>query len=129
MKIFLTGGTGFIGQHLAQSLTERGWDVVALVCNPNCAQAHRLTKLGAQLVAGDVTDRESMRAGMRGVDVVVHGAGSYDFGVTADERKLMHTINVFGTDNVLSLAREMNIPRTVFLSATMYWGRNRTAGA
>lgn len=126
MKIFLTGGTGFIGQHLAHSLTGRGWEVVALVRKPDSAEARSLSKMGAQIVAGDVTDRESMRAGMLGADAVVHSAGAYEFGVTEDGKKLMHAINVSGADNVFSLARELNIPRTVFISATMYWGETGT---
>lgn len=75
MKIFLTGGTGFIGQPLTQSLIARGWNVVALVRKPDSAQTRASTKMGAQCVAGDVTDRESMRAGMKGADMVVHNAG------------------------------------------------------
>ena len=122
MKIFLTGGTGFIGQPLTQSLIARGWEVVALVRKPDSPQARALTKMGAQCVAGDVTDRESIRAGMNGTDIVVHNAGWYEFGVTGNDRKFMHTINVTGTDNVLSLALELGIPRSVYVSSTVFWG-------
>lgn len=74
MKVFLTGGTGFIGQPLAQALLARGWTVVTLVRQPDSPPAHALTKMGAQCVAGDVTDRDSLRAGMTGADLVVHNA-------------------------------------------------------
>jgi dihydroflavonol-4-reductase len=122
MKVFLTGGTGFIGQPLTQSLIARGWNVVALVRKANSPQARALIKMGAQCVAGDVTDRESMRAGMTGADIVVHNAGWYELGVPKSARKLMHAINVTGTDNVLSLALELGIPRTVYVSSTVYYG-------
>jgi len=122
MKVFLTGGTGFIGQSLTQSLIARGWNVVALVRKPDSPQARALTKMGAQCVAGDVTDRESMRAGMMGADIVVHNAGWYELGVPENARKLMHAINVTGTDNVLSLALELGIPRAVYVSSTLYYG-------
>ncbi len=56
MKIFLTGGTGFIGQPLTQALIARGWNLLALVRNANSPQARALIKMGAQCVAGDVTD-------------------------------------------------------------------------
>jgi dihydroflavonol-4-reductase len=122
LKIFLTGGTGFIGYPLTQAFVSRGWDIVALVRKPDSPQAHALATMGVQCVAGDITDRESMRAGMNGADMVVHNAGWFEFGVTANGRRLMQAINVTGTDNVLSLALELSIPRTVYVSSTIFWG-------
>lgn len=122
MKVFLTGGTGFIGQPLTKALLARGWEVVTLVRNPDSPQAHALTMMGAQCVPGDITDRESMRTGMAGADIVVHNAAWYEVGVSRNARKLMHTINVTGTTNVLSLALEFGIPRTVYVSSTVYYG-------
>jgi dihydroflavonol-4-reductase len=122
MKIFLTGGTGFIGQPLTRSLLARGWNVVALMRKPNSPPARALIKMGAQCMVGDVTDRESMRAGMTGADIVVHNAAWYELGVPENARRLMHAINVAGTDNVLSLALELAIPRTVYVSSTLYYG-------
>jgi uncharacterized protein YbjT (DUF2867 family) len=67
MKVFLTGGTGFIGQPLTKALLARGWDVTVLARKPTSAQAVAITKMGATCVAGDVTERESMRAAMNGL--------------------------------------------------------------
>ena len=39
MKVFLTGGTGFIGQRLTQTLIQRGWKVTVLVRNPESVEA------------------------------------------------------------------------------------------
>jgi uncharacterized protein YbjT (DUF2867 family) len=60
MKVFLTGATGFIGQPLTKALLARGWNVVALARKPDSAKARALTRMGAQCVTGDVTNRESM---------------------------------------------------------------------
>jgi dihydroflavonol-4-reductase len=122
MKVFLTGGTGFIGQPLTKALLSRGWNVTALVRRPEGPEAQALTRLGAVCVAGDVTDRESMRAGMSGADIVIHNAGWYEMGVSIRARSLMHAINVTGTDNVLGLAQEMGIPRSVYISSVAYFG-------
>ena len=126
MKVFLTGGTGFIGQPLTQALIARGWNVVALVRKSNSSPAHALMKMGAQCVAGDVTDRESMRAGMTGADIVVHNAGWYEVGVHKNARKLMYDINVTGTDSVLSLALELGVTHTVYVSSGLYYGDTGT---
>ena len=122
MKVFLTGGTGFIGQPLVAALLRRNWRVIALVRNVNSAPARALAQLGVQCVPGDVTQRESMRTGMTGADMVIHNAGWYEYGLNAKARKLMYEINVTGTDNVLSLALELGIQRTVHVSTTLYYG-------
>jgi nucleoside-diphosphate-sugar epimerase len=122
MKIFLTGGTGFIGQSLTKALLARGWMVIALVRNAGSSQARALTTMGAQCIVGDITTRESLRAGMIGADVVIHTAGLFKLGISKNARKLMHTINVTGTENVLSLALELGIPRTLHISTYTYFG-------
>jgi dihydroflavonol-4-reductase len=122
MKVFLTGGTGFIGQALTQALLARGWQVVALVRKPTSAAARALAKKGAKCVTGDVTERESMREGMAGADIVVHSAAWYELGVTRSAQPLMHAINVTGTDNVLSLAREVGVSRALYVSSTAFYG-------
>lgn len=122
MKIFLTGGTGFIGKQLVRSLRARGWEVTALVRNPDSPQARALTKTGTQCVPGDILDRESMRPGMTGADMIVHNAGHYEYGLTADGKKRMRDINVRGTDTVLGLARELRVPRTIYVSTTQAFG-------
>jgi len=116
LRVFLTGGTGFIGQPLTQALLARGWSVAALVRKPEAPQARALSKMGAQCVVGDVTDPAPMRAGMTGADIVIHNAGQYEFGVNADGKRRMHAINVTGTENVLSLAMELGVPRSIYIS-------------
>ncbi|MFZ4813288.1 MAG: SDR family oxidoreductase [Phototrophicaceae bacterium] len=66
MRYFITGATGFIGGHMVRQLREQGHEVVALVRSP--AKATDLAALGAQLAAGDITDKASVKAAMQGVD-------------------------------------------------------------
>jgi dihydroflavonol-4-reductase len=121
-RVFLTGGTGFIGQPLTRSLLSRGWGVTGLVRRPASPQAQSLARMGAQLAAGDVTDRESMRASMGGAEIVVHNAGHYEYGIDHAGRERMQAINVQGTDNVLGLARELGVPRVVYVSSMQAFG-------
>jgi nucleoside-diphosphate-sugar epimerase len=48
---------------------------------PDSAEANAIQVMGAQLVRGDVTDRESMRQAMMGKDIVIHNAAWYEFGI------------------------------------------------
>jgi nucleoside-diphosphate-sugar epimerase len=122
MKVFLTGGTGFIGQPLTKAFLTRGWSITALVRKTNTPQSQALSKIGVQLSTGDVTERESMRAAMNGADIVVHNAGHYEYGVDKAGKQRMHAINVTGTDNVLGLAHDLGIPRTVYVSTVQAFG-------
>jgi dihydroflavonol-4-reductase len=114
MKTFVTGGTGFIGNQVVRRLLERGHDVTCLVRSP--AKAAGLSDMGAAVVQGDITDRESMREGMTGADVVFHIAAWYEVGLPPSDEERMEQINVGGTENVLGLAVELGIPRIVYTS-------------
>ncbi|MBN1424972.1 NAD-dependent epimerase/dehydratase family protein, partial [Candidatus Fermentibacteria bacterium] len=108
----VTGATGFIGSHLVRQLTHEGHRVSAVVRNPE--RSGGLADLGVELHTGDVAERESIRGPMAGCDGVFHVAGWYKIGLrySADAQR----VNVTGTRNVLSLARELGIPKTVYTS-------------
>lgn len=112
MKYFVTGATGFIGGRLAELLVGRGHEVVALVRTP--ARAKNLEAKGIQFAQGDITDKESMRQPMTGVDGVFHVAAWYKVG--AKDSSMAQAINVDGTRNVLELMKELNIPKGVYTS-------------
>ncbi len=112
MKYFVTGATGFVGGSLVKQLKAAGHDVVAIVRSPE--KAGHLQQMGIALVKGDVTDKESMRQAMTGVDGVYHVAGWYKVGVR--DKAPGYQINVQGTRNVLELMRELNIPKGVYTS-------------
>lgn len=112
MKYFVTGATGFVGGVLAKRLRAQGHAVHASVRNP--AKAKDLEALGVTLFEGDVTDKESMRAGMTGVDGVYHVAGWYKIG--AKDKSPGVKVNIQGTRNVLDLMQELKIPKGVYTS-------------
>lgn len=111
MRYFVTGATGFVGGHLVRQLVDDGHDVVALV--RSSAGATNLPD-EAEVVAGDVTEKESMRDAMAGVDGVFHVAGWYRIGV--DDEETATRVNVDGTRNVLELVRELDVPKAVYTS-------------
>ncbi len=118
MKIFVTGATGFSGSHLVPKLLARGDAVTCLVRDPN--KATPLSKMGAQLAAGDVTQRESMRVPMQSAETVFHLAGMYEFG-KVDVRR-MRAVNVDGTHNTLELAAELGVPHIIHASTVGVFG-------
>jgi dihydroflavonol-4-reductase len=119
MRVFVTGGTGFIGGHVVRSLSERGDDVVALVRDP--AKASELGS-GVTLVEGDLADEGAIREGMAGADAVIHGAAIYKVGIPRGERTEMYEANVGGTERVLRAALEANVPKVVYISTVAAFG-------
>ena len=112
MRYLVTGGTGFIGGEVVRQLRAAGDEVVALVREP--ARASKLADLGAQLALGDITEPESVRAAMAGVDGVFHIAGWYRVGVK--DSSDAWAINVDGTRNVLAAMKNLGISRGVYTS-------------
>src|SRR5215216_568843 len=113
MKYFLTGATGFLGGVLARQLREDGHDVHASIRSPQ--KASELQSLGVKLFTGNVTDKESMREAMQGVDGVFHVAGWYKIGVK--DKSDAERVNVQGTRNVLELMQELKISKGVYTSS------------
>jgi farnesol dehydrogenase len=124
MRVFLTGGTGYIGRALARRLVEAGHELRALV-RPT-SDAEPLRKLGAATFVGDVGDRASMREGMSGADWVIHAAADLEFGGPPER---MRRANVQGSENVASLAYKLGIGRFLSVSSMAYFGGSPPDGS
>jgi nucleoside-diphosphate-sugar epimerase len=125
MRIFLTGGTGYIGKTLVRRLVAAGHEVRALV-RPTSVIAP-LTELGVQTFVGDIADRYSMREGMSGSDWVIHAAADLDLNGPLER---MRAVNVAGSDNVASLAYKLGVGRFLSVSSMAYFGGSaREVGA
>jgi dihydroflavonol-4-reductase len=123
MRIFLTGGTGFIGGRVAAKLRERGDDVVALVRSPD--KAARLRDLGCELVEGDLSSTGAIKQGLEGADGCIHAAAIYKVGIPKKERQPMYESNVNGTENVLDAAIEAGVSKIVYVSTVAVFGNTK----
>lgn len=120
MRVFLTGGTGFLGGEVARLLVERGDTVRALVRDPGRALA--LRELGCELVAGDLSDEGALVAWMADVEAVVHCAAVYAVGVPDCRRAELVDTNVCGTEHVLGAALTAGVHRAVHVSTVAVYG-------
>lgn len=120
MKVFLTGGTGFIGGEVVRQLRERGEEVVCLVRSPQ--KGAKLRELGCELASGDLSDEAAIRQGMAGCDAVIHAAAMYEVGIPAKQRPTMWEANVTGTERVMKAALAEKIPRSVYVSTVGIFG-------
>jgi UDP-glucose 4-epimerase len=123
MKVLITGGTGFLGSHLAEAFLERGDEVLVMDTAGTAKIQHlignpRLAYHNASLLNPDVIDRL-----MRGVELVYHmGAVVGVEHYVTDPFKVLN-VNVNGTQNVLAAAMHYGA-RVVFGSTSEVYGRN-----
>lgn len=120
MKVFLTGGTGFIGGEVARQLRARGDEVACLVRSPE--KAAKLTELGCEMVRGDLGDTNAIRAGMDGCDGVIHAAAMYEVGIPEKQHPAMYEANVTGSERVLRAAQEAKVGKIVYVSTVGTFG-------
>ena len=120
MRVFVTGGTGFIGGTVVRQLRDRGDEVVCLVRSPE--KGEPLAAIGCELVAGDLSDGAAIRAGLEGCDAAIHAAAMYEVGIPASQHPAMYEANVTGTERVLEAALEAKTPRIVHVSTCGIFG-------
>jgi len=120
VRAFVTGGTGFLGRHLIAALLAQGDEVVSLVRTLDRA---RSLPPQVRTLAGDITRPNSLRAGMRGADVVYHLAALHRIGLPPKDYERLARINVDGTRAVLTLAGELGVPRIIYTSTLAAYGQ------
>jgi dihydroflavonol-4-reductase len=123
VKVFLTGGTGFIGGHVARRLHGRGDDVRALARSADKGRA--LTELGCEVITGDLSDKAAIATGLEGADAAIHVAAMYEVGIPERQHKAMYEANVVGTENVLRGALEAGTRKVVYVSTVGAFGNTR----
>jgi nucleoside-diphosphate-sugar epimerase len=112
MNILVTGGTGFLGRHLAAALLARGEKVFLL--GRNFAPVEDLLQRGCVPVRVDLRDSTAVQAACAQMELVYHvGALSAPWGKRAD----FQTINVGGTEAVLAGCRAHGVRRLVYVSS------------
>lgn len=113
MKILLTGATGLLGGNIARTIAlENLGDLRVLARETSNMSA--LQGLDAEVVHGDIRDRDSVRRAVRGCDRVIHCAASVS--QWRPNRKMMEGVNVGGTVNVLGEALEAGVERAIHIS-------------
>ena len=117
-RVYVTGGSGFVGGALVERLVERGDAVVALARSDEAAAG--LAARGAQVTRGDVLDEDALADGMRGCELAYHVAGINTLCPT-DPAALVH-VNVRGAEVAVRAAARAGVGRLVLTSSAAALG-------
>jgi UDP-N-acetylglucosamine 4-epimerase len=123
----ITGGAGFIGSHLVETLLEMGQQVRILDSfvtghRRNVEEARRGHEAALELVEGDICDLETCIRASRGSDVILHQAALGSVPRSIKDPLATHASNVTGFLNVLWAAKELGIRRVVYASSSSVYG-------
>jgi len=124
MRFLITGGSGFIGSHLVETLVARG-DEVVIIDNQSTGSLNNLYNIESKvkLIAGDILDTALLEKNMSEVDYVVHLAAA--LGVLNIVNKPLQSLktNIRGTENVLEWADKFRKPALIASTSEVY-GKN-----
>jgi UDP-glucose 4-epimerase len=122
-KYLVTGGAGFIGSHLVESLLTQGEDVRVLD-NFLTGKRENIADFieDIDLIEGDIRDFSTCEKALAGVDFVLHQAALPSVPRSIEDPVLTNAINVVGTLNLLAASKEATVKRFVFASSSAVYG-------
>ena len=123
MKFLVTGGAGFIGSHIVDELVKNG-DKVNVIDDFSSGSRDNLQSVldKIELIEGDIRDKALVNRAMHGVDYVLHQAALRSVPKSLGDPQLYNDVNINGTLNILTAAKEARVKRVVFASSSSIYG-------
>lgn len=128
MNFLVTGGAGFIGSNMVESLLKRG-DTVRVLDNFMTGKRSHLSLPRSEdmdILEGDIRDPETCRKAVAGMDYILHLAALGSVPRSVEDPRLTNGINITGTLNMLIAARDGGVKRLVYASSSSVYGDQPT---
>ena len=124
MRVFITGGAGFIGSHLADALMARG-DAVTILDNMSTGSASNIAHLEGkiEIIKGDIRDVATVEKAMANADLVLHMAAALGVNTILESPIESVSTNFTGSEVVLQAATKLN-KRIIIASTSEIYGKN-----
>ena len=121
MKIFVTGGAGYIGSHVVKALGEAGHDILVY---DNLSTGHAWAILYGQLVEGDLADKPKIDAAVKSFkpEGVIHFAASIQVEESMRKPLMYYRNNVINTMNLLDVLSENGVRNFIYSSTAATYG-------
>ena len=124
MRVFVTGGAGFIGSHLVDALMGKGYDVTVydnLSSGRMDFIEHHIGRKNFSFIEADLLDQKKLRECLEGYDVVFHLAANPDVRLGVEKPDVAKQ-DIIATYNLLDVMRLKNVKRIVFSSSSTVYG-------
>lgn len=124
--LLVTGGAGFIGSSFVKIALDRGFQIRVLdnLSTGTSEVASELREMGVDVLVGDIRDSELLEGIMEGVDAVVHLAAQVSVSLSVQNPDETTSINIQGTDTLLSKCSKFGIKRVIIASSAAVYGEN-----
>src|SRR5947209_15750201 len=123
MRVFITGGAGFLGSHLAEGFLNRGDDVTVMDMAPSLKVDHLLSNPRFRYVRDSIMNMDMLENLIMQADLIYHLAAVVGVEHYVGDPYEVLNVNINGTQNVLKLAHRYN-KKVVFSSTSEVYGRN-----
>jgi len=123
--MLVTGGAGFIGSNLCETLLEMGHEV-RILDNFSTGKRENLAEFvrSIEVIEGDIRDYETLEKAVAGVERVIHLAAMSSVPWSVDDPEAAHHMNATGTLHVLKASRDHGVQRVVLASTSAIYGEN-----
>ena len=125
-SILVTGGCGFIGSHIVDAFIRKGWEVGIYDSLSTGAESNLKVDQRVRFHKGDIRDSNAVRKAMSGYKVVSHQAALVSVARSVEDPLVSNAVNVGGTLNVLTAARDSGVERVVYASSSSVYGETET---
>lgn len=127
MRYLVTGGAGFIGSNIVTELVNRK-EKVRVLDNFSTGSRENLLPLleGIELIEGDLTDLETVREAVEGMDFVLHQGALPSIPRSIDHPIGSNNTNVSGTLNLLIASKDARVKRVIYASSSSVYGDSST---
>lgn len=121
MKYLITGGAGFIGSHIADTLVKNG-KTVRVFDNFSSGKRENLQGLDVEIVEGDLRNDDDIAKAVKGIDIIFHEAAFVSVPESMQKPQECFDVNVTGTSKLFEAARRSGVKRVVVASSAAVYG-------
>ncbi|HCR72419.1 MAG TPA: LPS biosynthesis protein WbpP [Anaerolineae bacterium] len=121
MKYLITGGAGFIGSHIANTLLKSGKEV-RIFDNFSSGKRENLQDLDVEIIEGDLRNDDDVNKAVKGIDIIFHEAAFVSVPESMEKPQECLDVNVTGTSKLFESARRSGVKRVVVASSAAVYG-------